>query len=89
VIPVTVVLPEFDLEDLIPDVVQYYRYSGSLTTPPCAEVVQWSVLREPLLITEKQLRVFRSLRGKDGQEIKDNFRPLQTLNNRPIVLYPG
>ncbi|OQV21526.1 putative Carbonic anhydrase 2 [Hypsibius exemplaris] len=87
--PLTTVIPGFDLDDLIPDIVQYYRYLGSLTTPPCSEVVQWSVLKEPLLITKEQLNVFRALRGNSGGLIEDNYRPLQKVNSRPVSLYAG
>ncbi|OQV17338.1 putative Carbonic anhydrase 2 [Hypsibius exemplaris] len=65
----------------------YYRYSGSLTTPPCAEVVVWSVLKDPILISDEQLAIFRSLEGDDGKLIDSNFRPLQDLNKRQISLF--
>ena len=42
---------EFNLKDLgLANFTDYYRYSGSLTTPPCNEVVQWTVVRDTLKI---------------------------------------
>ncbi|XP_074654779.1 carbonic anhydrase-like [Tubulanus polymorphus] len=39
----------------------YYRYEGSLTTPPCSENVKWTVFREPLTMSPHQLRQLQSL----------------------------
>ena len=34
---------------------EYYRYMGSLTTPPCTQGLYWHVLKEPLDIGAEQL----------------------------------
>ncbi|XP_074654778.1 carbonic anhydrase 2-like [Tubulanus polymorphus] len=49
-----------DLLDHV-DMGDYYRYEGSLTTPPCSENVKWTVFREPLRISHHQLRQLQSL----------------------------
>ncbi|XP_049271034.1 uncharacterized protein LOC119391092 [Rhipicephalus sanguineus] len=50
------------LRQLMPrDLQLYYRYQGSLTTPPCSEVVTWTVLAQPSAISEAQLQAFRNL----------------------------
>lgn len=37
------------------DTSHYYRYEGSLTTPPFDESVSWVVLKEPLLLPKNEL----------------------------------
>ncbi|MCK5917770.1 MAG: carbonic anhydrase family protein [Cocleimonas sp.] len=57
----------------------YYRYSGSLTSPPCHEGVRWFIMNQPLKISKAHFQQFR-------QAIKqDNNRPVQALNARIIL----
>ncbi|XP_074654539.1 carbonic anhydrase 6-like [Tubulanus polymorphus] len=36
------------------DYENYYRYEGSLTTPPCSEQVKWTVFHKPIVISKSQ-----------------------------------
>ncbi|XP_046648360.1 carbonic anhydrase 2-like [Daphnia pulicaria] len=60
----------------------FYRYSGSLTTPICNEIVIWTVFDNPIQISEKQLAKFRKLEDNTAKSLVDNFRPAQQLNGR-------
>lgn len=73
----------FALSDLLPDdVTTFYRYSGSLTTPTCNEVVTWTVFEDPITISNNQIEEFRKLLDDAENPIVDNFRPVQPLNGR-------
>lgn len=65
-------------KDLLPATTGAYRYEGSLTTPPCSEIVNWVVLREPIAASPAQIAVFAKL-------FPDNARPVQPLNRRFIL----
>lgn len=54
-----------------------YHYTGSLTTPPCSENVQWLVLRDMVSLTADQITAFSS-------RIGPNNRPTQPLNDRTV-----
>ena len=41
------------------DLTDYYRYEGSLTTPPCKEAVIWTVFKEPIEISAEQVIMHR------------------------------
>jgi len=80
---------EFNLRDLgLANFTDYYRYSGSLTTPPCNEVVQWTVVRETLKVNTATMNKMVSFsQDKLGVAVTDNYREVQALNGREIKLY--
>ena len=55
----------------------YWSFTGSLTTPPCTEGVQWFVYEQEMPISRNQFRAFSKL-------YKRNSRPLQELHGRRI-----
>lgn len=63
--------------DILPSDLAYYKYEGSLTTPPCSEGVQWHVAKKAIQISEDQLRAFQAV-------FPANARPVQNLHNREI-----
>eukprot|EP00092_Neocalanus_flemingeri_P012021 GFUD01012958.1.p1 GENE.GFUD01012958.1~~GFUD01012958.1.p1 ORF type:complete len:713 (+),score=131.48 GFUD01012958.1:34-2139(+) len=63
----------------------FYRYSGSLTTPTCDEVVTWTVLHNTGTVSEHQLGQLRDLLDSHGYAMGNNYRPRQSLNNRTIL----
>uniref|UniRef100_T1J6C9 carbonic anhydrase n=1 Tax=Strigamia maritima TaxID=126957 RepID=T1J6C9_STRMM len=87
----TISKPNFSIQDLFPDSTEYFfRYSGSLTTPPCNEVVTWTVFEVPQTISLKQLKAFRDLKGSKKDDnvtlsLGNNYRPIQKLKDRKIL----
>ncbi|VEB95185.1 Carbonic anhydrase precursor [Cedecea lapagei] len=71
--------PDLNLNKLLPEDKSYWRFSGSLTTPPCSEGVTWLVLKHPLTLSSEQLEKFTHAMHHD------NNRPVQSLNGRLIV----
>lgn len=63
----------------IPENQDYYRFSGSLTTPPCTEGVRWLVMKQPTQASKAQIDAFDALMGTHTN------RPLQPLNGRIIL----
>ncbi|MFQ5487417.1 MAG: carbonic anhydrase family protein [Gammaproteobacteria bacterium] len=68
-----------NVSDLLPRDHSYFNYSGSLTTPPCTEGVQWMVLAAPVEASAEQIARFRALYPNDA-------RPVQAVNGRTIRL---
>merc|ERR1711971_1230326 len=74
------------LASLLPkDTSAFYRYSGSLTTPGCNEVVTWTLLHHPVGVSEFQLAGLRALLDGDGNTMGDNFRAVQPLCGRKVT----
>ena len=69
---------KFDLMKVLPKPREhFYAYSGSLTTPPCTEGVQWIVLKEPIELSKEQIDRFMKAYGPIA-------RPVQPLRDRTI-----
>lgn len=64
--------------DLLPADHSFYRFPGSLTTPVCNEGVKWFLLKHPIEMSEAQIAKYKAY-------YHDTARPLQPLNNRPVV----
>jgi carbonic anhydrase len=81
-------VPLFDLISMLPTrLTDYYRYSGSLTTPACYESVIWTVLRSVSNVSQSQLDSFRNLlQGQKftSHKLEYNWRPTQPLNGRTV-----
>jgi len=70
-------LAAFDLSNLLPPQGSYYKYQGSLTTPPCSTGVTWMVMKTPVELSHDQIAAFRKF-------YRMNARPVQPLNSRVI-----
>lgn len=50
------------INDMLPNTLSsFYTYSGSLTTPPCYQVVNWIVMSDRIYLNAKQIEMFRNL----------------------------
>jgi len=67
-----------DAGTLLPESRSFYTYRGSLTTPPCSEIVRWVVMDTPIEASAAQLETLRA--QHDG-----NDRPVQPLGDRPLL----
>ena len=65
---------------LLPRDKSYYRFNGSLTTPPCSEGVRWFVFKNYMKISESQVEEFLNIMHHK------NNRPTQPINARKVML---
>ena len=64
----------------------FYRYSGSLTTPPCYEGVTWIVFAEKTLLSRNQFYQFDLLDNQKNDPMVKTNRDLQPINRRQVVV---
>jgi carbonic anhydrase len=64
---------------LLPAKLSYCRYEGSLTTPPCSEVVDWLLLTTPMQVAASDVASFAKLYPM-------NARPAQKENRRFVLV---
>ena len=91
----------FNPYNLIPEGTGVFNYRGSLTTPPCWEVVNWNLAEKPMLVSFRQILAVSNLinhyngqRDSDGQCVSDSTvasiagltgRDTQDLLNRTVT----
>lgn len=68
---------EINASALLPEDKSYYHYTGSFTTPPCTEGVNWNVFETPIEVSTQQIVDYYAL-------YQGNARPVQALNNRML-----
>jgi carbonic anhydrase len=72
-----------DAATLLPDDTEtFFTYEGSLTTPPCSQIVRWLVMADPVTLTADQIAAF-------GEIYDGNARPVQPLNTRDLFTNAG
>jgi|SRR5215467_12681478 len=70
--------PAINPNGLLPAKRGYYRYSGSLTTPPCSETVDWLLLADGIEVADADV-------GRFQQLYPMNARPVQKTDRRFVL----
>jgi carbonic anhydrase len=70
--------PVVDPRQMVPNSLDSWRYEGSLTTPPCSQVVSWVVFARTVSVAQSDIDAFRKI-------FPMNARPLQPLNRRYLL----
>uniref|UniRef100_A0A3P8Q9Z1 Carbonic anhydrase n=1 Tax=Astatotilapia calliptera TaxID=8154 RepID=A0A3P8Q9Z1_ASTCA len=85
-------VPAFNIRALLPTRLdEYYRYDGSLTTPPCYPSVLWTVFRNPITVSRQQfLTLAATLYSSNAQDsasmsLSNNYRKTQPVDNRLVL----
>ncbi|KAK7396219.1 hypothetical protein VNO78_17069 [Psophocarpus tetragonolobus] len=66
---------------------KYYRYVGSLTSPPCTEGVVWKIMKKAGTVSRKQLSALKGVVHHHRHGFEESARPTQELNGRQVWLY--
>jgi carbonic anhydrase len=70
---------KINASQIMPKNKEYYRFNGSLTTPPCTEGVKWLVLKKYVSVSKEQVDAFSHVMHHP------NNRPVQPVNARPVL----
>lgn len=68
-----------EINTFLPEDKSYYRFTGSLTTPPCSEGVRWFVLKSYDTVSKEQVEQFLHVMHHP------NNRPIQDIGARKVL----
>lgn len=79
-------ISSIDVRSMLPENMNhFFRYQGSLTTPPCYESILWTVFDTPITLSHNQIRKLEStLFDRDNETLLNDYRHAQPLNNRVV-----
>ncbi|KAM9376061.1 carbonic anhydrase 12 [Pholidichthys leucotaenia] len=86
-------VPGFSIRELLPvRLDEYYRYDGSLTTPPCYPSVLWTVFRNHITISHKQFMTLATalysthIQDSAPMPLNGNYRKPQPTDSRVVLV---
>lgn len=82
-----------NLEDFLKsvDFRSYWNYNGSLTTPPCTEGIEWTVIETPIPISRSQFEHYEKLWAGDANYAngKGNNRVVNSISDHNLYFQSG
>uniref|UniRef100_UPI00398EDDF6 carbonic anhydrase 6-like n=1 Tax=Pristiophorus japonicus TaxID=55135 RepID=UPI00398EDDF6 len=75
-----------DISTMLPNnLSNFYRYRGSLTTPPCFETITWTIFDTPIVLSSNQIRLLEnSVLDWENKTLKNDYRRAQPINDRVV-----
>ena len=81
-------ITKFPVHSLFPPSLNYWYYRGSLTTPPCSEIVNWYVFHEHVMMPAAVLEMWRKMeQDASGKPLTSSFRHTQLLHGRTVSCF--
>ncbi|XP_053136751.1 carbonic anhydrase 6 isoform X2 [Hemicordylus capensis] len=80
-------LGTLDVLSMLPEnLAHFYRYNGSLTTPPCTENVIWTIFDSPITLSHAQINLLENaLLDWQNATLRNDYRRAQPLNDRVVA----
>ncbi|NWX49550.1 CAH6 anhydrase, partial [Steatornis caripensis] len=79
-------LASLDVQAMLPEnLSHFYRYQGSLTTPPCSKSVIWTIFHSPIVLSRTQISLLENtLLDWHNRTRRNDYRQAQPLNGRVV-----
>ncbi|HEX9989835.1 MAG TPA: carbonic anhydrase family protein [Chloroflexia bacterium] len=77
-----------DADDLLPVDHDYYRYNGSLTTPPCSEGVKWLLMSHPLELSGAQITAYTTIYAHTNRPVQPFYDRTFFVGGKAVVGMP-